>query len=293
MKKFTFSLITVYLLVGFIWLVAGSWFINKFSVQIPNDGLQYVYHLKDLLFLIVSITSIALIMQSRYSRLLLKEQVLNRQLTGRDEEMRKLLQDYRYVNEATNDCIWDFDIVKDELKWISGYQEMFGYEDGAIVKNAFWNMQKIHPDDREGTVSLFKELLKTKDRKWAAQYRYRCNDGSYKYVADRGYLLLDDELKPLRMLGAIQDIDQVTVYQQQLEAQNVKLKEIAWLNSHEIRRPLCNITGVIPMVKESMDDPDSLLQLINMLEVSAEELDQTIHKINEQTQQEDIGTSNN
>ena len=106
MKKFTFSLITVYLLVGFIWLVAGSWFINKFSVQIPNDDLQYVYHLKDLLFLIVSITSIALIMQSRYSRLLLKEQVLNRQLTERDEEMRKLLQDYRYVNEATNDCIW-------------------------------------------------------------------------------------------------------------------------------------------------------------------------------------------
>jgi signal transduction histidine kinase len=86
------------------------------------------------------------------------------------------------------------------------------------------------------------------------------------------------------MLGAIQDVHMVTTYQQQLEEQNAKLKEIAWLNSHEIRRPLCNITGIISMLKDGLDDPDSLSQLINMLEISAEELDQTIHRINLESQ---------
>lgn len=284
MRKFTFLLIAVYLLVGFIWLVAGSWFINRLNVQIPDDDLQYVYDVKDLLFLVVSIVSIALIIQNRYGRQLLKEQVLNRQLTDHEQEMRKLLQDYKYVNEATNDCIWDYNIVNDELKWVSGYAEMFGYEDGAVVKSTFWNMPKVHPDDRERTINLFKEFLTTKDRKWAAEYRYRCSDGNYKYVADRGYLILDEELKPLRMVGAIQDVHQVTTYRQQLEAQNTKLKEIAWLNSHEIRRPLCNITGIIPMVKENINDHDALLHLIKLLQTSANELDQTIHKINAQTQ---------
>lgn len=280
MKKFTLLLIMIYLLVGFVWLVAGSWLINEFNAQIPDDDLQYIYDLKDILFLIVSITSIALILQSRYSRLLFKQQLLNRQLMDRELEMRKLLQDYKYVNEATNDCIWDFDILKDELKWISGYEEMFGYVDGAVVKNVFWSMQKIHPEDRERVIGLFEQLLATNGRKWNAKYRYLCADGSYKYVADRGYLILDDELGPVRMLGAIQDVHKVETYQQLLEKKNEKLKEIAWLNSHEVRRPLCNITGVIPILKSSIGDPGTVAKLVSMLEVSAEELDEVVSRIN-------------
>lgn len=284
MKKFTFFLILIYLSVGIIWLVAGSWIINEIKLQTPDNNLQYLYDLKNILFLIVSIISIALILQSKYSRLLSNEQLLNRQLVERDQEMRKLLQDYKYVNQATNDCIWDFDIVKDELKWISGYEEMFGYEDGTVVRNAFWSMQKIHAEDRDRVVKLFEQLLKTKARKWAANYRYLCADGTYKYVADRGYLILDNELMPVRMLGAIQDIHMVTTYQQQLENQNARLKEIAWLNSHEIRRPLCNITGVIPILEDSLDDKDGILQLINVLKVSADELEQMVQKINIESQ---------
>jgi hypothetical protein len=33
------------------------------------------------------------------------------------------------------------------------------------------------------------QSLKTKDRQWAANYRYLCADGTYKFVADRGYLI--------------------------------------------------------------------------------------------------------
>ncbi|GGI50302.1 hypothetical protein GCM10011425_15140 [Mucilaginibacter galii] len=284
MRKFTFSLIAIYLLVGFVWLVAGSWLIRKVNVQIPGFNLQYVYNLKDMLFLVVSITSIALITQNRYRRLLLKEKELNGQLVKHEQKMHKLLQDYQYVNEATNDCIWDYDIAKDELKWVSGYDEMFGYQDGTVVKDTFWRMPRVHPHDREQTIELFRNVLTSGDRRWAAEYRYLCHDGNYKYVADRGYLILNDALEPVRMLGAMQDIHEVTTYRQQLESQNAQLKEIAWLNSHEVRRPLCNITAVIPMVKESIGDPASLLELITILEISACELDQTIHKVNAQTQ---------
>ena len=84
------------------------------------------------------------------------------------------------------------------------------------------------------------------------------------------------------MVGAIQDIHQIKTYQQQLELQNEKLKEIAWLNSHEIRRPLSNISGVMPLIKDSIDDRDSLLQLISMLEISTGELEQSIQKVNAQ-----------
>ena len=281
MKKFAFSLILIYLLLGFAWLVAGSWLIRKIADGMPGDDLQYLYDIKNLLFLVISIVTITLIVQHRYSRLLLKEQVLNRQLLAQEAEVQQLLQDYRYVNKATKDCVWDYDIVKDELKWVSGYEELFGYEDGAVIKDAFWSMQKIHPEDRERVAGMFQSLLQTKEREWAAEYRYLCADGNYKYVADRGYMILNDDLIPVRMLGAMQDIHQVKTYQQQLESQNDKLKEIAWLNSHEVRRPLCNITGIIPIIKECIDDQENLPELIKALEVSAGELDQAVLKVNE------------
>ena len=282
MRKFTIYLITLYLLLGVVWLIAGSWLINRFAYLIPAEKLQLAYHLKDLIFLLISILSIVLIIKNRYSKLLLAEQSDNRQLSNSKKLLSKLLQDYNYVNKATNDCIWDYNILKDELKWVSGYLELFGYEDGSIIKDSFWQMQMIHPEDRDRTINLFEELLKSKDQKWNAEYRYLCSDGSYKFVKDRGYLILNEEQEPMRMVGAIQDIHQIKTYQQQLELQNEKLKEIAWLNSHEIRRPLSNISGVMPLIKDSIDDRDSLLQLISMLEVSTGELEQSIQKVNAQ-----------
>ncbi|MNR63027.1 hypothetical protein D3C85_1852020 [compost metagenome] len=68
-----------------------------------------------------------------------------------------------------------------------------------------------------------------------------------------------------------------------LEEQNQKLREIAWLNSHEIRRPLSNVAGLIPMVKSSLSDKEALTQLLSLLETSVKELDETVHKVNEQT----------
>jgi PAS domain S-box-containing protein len=283
MKKFNFLLITVYLLVGGIWLISGSWLIIKLKKLDPSVDLQYLFDIKNMLFLIVSVTSIVLIINERYSRLLLKEQVLNKQLLERELQLHKALNDYKLVNIATNDVIWDYDIVKDELKWLHGYQELFGYEDDVTVKATFWNMQKIHPDEREYVISMFHKLLKSDHHKWTIEYRYLCKNGVYKYVSDRGYLIRNDEQHAVRMLGAIQDIDQAKTYSMQLEAQNKRLKEIAWLNSHEIRRPLCNITGLLPIIKASADDPESLIELVDLLEISAHELDATIHKVNENT----------
>ncbi|RZL17539.1 MAG: PAS domain S-box protein [Pedobacter sp.] len=282
MRRFIIYLITVYLLLGLIWLIVGSWLISRFVHFIDPENLIYVYHLKNLLFLVVSVTSIVLIMRNRYSKLLSAEQSVNKELSDSRKQLSKILQDYNYVNKATNDCIWDYNIIKDELRWVSGYLELFGYEDGGTIKDSFWHMQKIHPEDRDRTVSLFQDLLKRKDQRWNVEYRYICSDGKYKYVKDRGYLLLNEQLEPFRMVGAIQDIHQIKIYQQQLELQNEKLKEIAWLNSHEIRRPLSNITGVIPLIKDSLDDRDSLLQLIDVLELSTEELEQSIQKVNAQ-----------
>lgn len=59
-----------------------------------------------------------------------------------------------------------------------------------------------------------------------------------------------------------------------------RMREIMWSNSHEIRKPASNILGLAELIKQS--DPAQPVdpQLIEMLAVSAKELDEIIHKIN-------------
>jgi PAS domain S-box-containing protein len=63
-------------------------------------------------------------------------------------------------------------------------------------------------------------FLEQKTEKWQDQYRFRCADGTYKYVLDRGFILKDENGKSIRMIGAIQDITK-----QKEEEQRLKLLE--------------------------------------------------------------------
>jgi signal transduction histidine kinase len=66
----------------------------------------------------------------------------------------------------------------------------------------------------------------------------------------------------------------------ELEHQNIQLKEIARINSHEIRRPLANILGLIEMLGHYQDDLSSdLKDLIQLLHQSSSELDAVVKKI--------------
>ncbi|KIO76918.1 hypothetical protein TH53_12560 [Pedobacter lusitanus] len=198
-----------------------------------------------------------------------------------EKKINDLLHLYETVNHATNDVIWDYDVVKDKLKWMQGYNETYGYARDTSP-DIFGAMQKIHPDDRLSVMDSFKKIFTDKQKYFFAEYRYRCADGSFKYIRDRGYAIFDTEGEPIRMIGAMQDIDKQKKYEQQLLNQNEQLKEIAWLNSHQVRRPLSNILGLISLIKDSANS-DDVLEFVDFLAVSSKELDDAVIMINKQT----------
>lgn len=199
-----------------------------------------------------------------------------------EKKITDLVHLYETVNKATNDVIWDYDLVADKLNWMQGYKEIYGY-DKESSQNSFWAMKKIHEDDRARVQLAFKTVLDERSKDWFAEYRYLCADGSIKYVRDRGYVIFGVDGEPVRMVGALQDIDKQKKYEQQLLSQNEQLKEIAWINSHEVRRPLSNILGLISLIKDSSNNMEDVVQLVDLLSVSSEELDKAVIMVNRQT----------
>ncbi|WP_017259081.1 histidine kinase [Pedobacter arcticus] len=84
------------------------------------------------------------------------------------------------------------------------------------------------------------------------------------------------------------EIEQVLVNQEnlikkrtmQLEARNTVLEEYSWITSHEIRRPLANILGLVQLADHDLNDPENLREVISLLKNSALELDEEVKRAN-------------
>lgn len=199
-----------------------------------------------------------------------------------EKKINDLLHLYETVNKATNDVIWDCDLLAGQLTWMQGYHEIYGYSNESSPSD-FWKMSKVHADDREYVTDSIKSVLKDRRKEWTADYRYICADDSVKFIRDRGYIIFNQEGDPVRMIGAMQDMDEQRKNERQLLNHNEQLKEIAWINSHQVRRPLSNIIGLINLIRDSVDDKDEMLQLIDLLAISSKELDDAVILINRQT----------
>lgn len=75
------------------------------------------------------------------------------------------------------------------------------------------------------------------------------------------------------------DITERFEYIQKIEKQNSKFREIAWIQSHVVRAPLSRILGIIELILISQDEPKLIIELIQHLNNSANELDKIIEEI--------------
>jgi len=122
-----------------------------------------------------------------------------------EEKLRLSDERFQLVTRATNDAIWDWNLQTDETWWNDSVEILFGYPPEEVGNTPAWWFENIHPADRERVVSGIHEVIDNGGENWSDEYRFRCADGSYKYVFDRGFAMHSNG-KPARMLGAMQDV---------------------------------------------------------------------------------------
>jgi PAS domain S-box-containing protein len=159
-----------------------------------------------------------------FKYILSKNEVRNKsvfeKLKRTNEEIKESNEKYDIVAKATSDTIWDWKIQEDSISWNKGIESVFGYKQEDVGITSKWWFDKIHPEDSIRMSIKLYSFIEQKTEKWQDQYRFRCVDGTYKYVLDRGFLLKDEKGRAIRMIGAIQDITK-----QKEEEQRLKLLE--------------------------------------------------------------------
>jgi PAS domain S-box-containing protein len=198
-------------------------------------------------------------------------------------KIKEHLERFNAVSKATSDSIWDLNLVSGRLLWNHGINAIFGYKN--IEHNYQWWYDRVHPDDIERVAKVLEDNIQNRLPRWTSEYRFRSADGSYRYVLDRGFLIFDEQSGDLlRMIGAMQDISERVTYTRKLEAQNERLKEIAWKQAHLVRAPLARIMGLISLLNESGADEKTRETIMAYLNDSSAELDRIVKHLVERSQ---------
>lgn len=137
---------------------------------------------------------------------------------------------FRLVSQATRDVIWDLDISTSAVEWSDAIYTALHYRPKDVEPTLDWWVAGIHPDDRDEVLAHFEATVREGGTYFSSQYRFARADGSYAHIFDRGYIVRDLQGRPLRGVGAMQDIS----------AQKEKEDLIRWGATHDSLTKLPN-----------------------------------------------------
>ncbi|HWR94548.1 MAG TPA: PAS domain S-box protein [Flavobacterium sp.] len=212
MKNKTNQITIIYILVSIFLAIIYR---EVFKIVIPSNPNSFSF-VNDLLFILVSGVLLKYVLYKND----IKNSEIYKKLKNTNNEIKESNERYDIVSKATSDTIWDWKLQEDSMTWNKGIEAVFGYKQEEVGKSSKWWFDNIHPEDTiKMSIKLY-SFIEQKTEKWQDQYRFKCSDGTYKYVLDRGFILKDENGKSVRMIGAIQDITK-----QKEEEQRLKLLE--------------------------------------------------------------------
>ena len=148
--------------------------------------------------------------------------------------------------DLVSDGIWDWDANTGYVYRNPGWYAMLGYPSHSMANSVLTWESVIHPEDYPRVMAHFEAYINQRNEHYQVEYRCRCQDGSYLWIEDSGYIIAHNEDGSVaRMLGAHRNIDankrlvaQLQQRNQSLESQVAeRTRELSWVNQ-QLQRQL-------------------------------------------------------
>lgn len=113
----------------------------------------------------------------------------------------------------------------------------------------------------------------------AIQVKIQTSKGKLKHVIVNGVSYKNAQGEIYKFIGVVKDITTRVATLENLRLQNLRLREIAWAQSHLVRGPLSDILGITKIIKEKIVDDEEKEALISQLHIAAETLDKAVKEV--------------
>ncbi|TXK31173.1 PAS domain-containing protein [Pontibacter qinzhouensis] len=190
---------------------------------------------------------------------------LEKRVAERTQELAASEERFRLVSMATNDVVWDWNLVTNDLWWSESLATVLGYKVKEMAQGINGWLEKVHPDDKDKMLKGLNSAINNGKDQWAAEYRIARADGSYAYVSNRAYIRHNEYQVPYRVLGSFIDLSDLKATQEQLEDTNEHLLKVnddldtfVYTASHDLKAPVANIEGLLLLLEEQMEEAGPL-----------------------------------
>jgi len=129
---------------------------------------------------------------------------------------------------------------------------VFGVSPTDVVGRSVYDMDSVHPDDREQLRASFRRLLGGELMVDRRRFRINHPDGHLIVLEVRRKILLDEELQVLAAVSVATDVTEQVDLERQLYQANRAKSEFLKRMSHELRTPLNSILGFAQLLE--LDD---------------------------------------
>ncbi len=141
-----------------------------------------------------------------------------------EEALRASEERWKFALEGAGDGVWDRNIQTDEVIYSRRYKKMLGFAEGEFENRREEWESRIHPQDRARVMADLEAYLQGTNPAYAAEFRMRCKDGSWKWILARGMVVSRGPAgTPLRMIGTHTDISARVRQQEEISRINERL----------------------------------------------------------------------
>ena len=270
MKPGPLRIALLYVIVSILWILLNKPLLSLLHNRIDSHIYLLIQTYKSYLFVMILCIQLYLILLSDRKKLMESE----RQYRLTAEENKRLASIITRVNniiiitDKNNLITWVNKAVED----FTGYQfsELAGKSPGSVIMTV--------ESDRE----VLQSIVNGKKALASFSEDISCYNkrGEVFCVSGEFTPLFDDDHIHTGYIAVYSNVTWRKQKEEEITLQNNKLKEVAWLSSHEVRRPLANIMGLTNLMRVS-PEMDERIKILERIHSSAKELDEIVHTINQ------------
>ncbi|WP_339650161.1 putative bifunctional diguanylate cyclase/phosphodiesterase [Halopseudomonas pelagia] len=185
----------IYMVVATLWILFSDNMLLWMGVEILTQ--QRLQTLKGLFFVVV--TGVLLFYSTRHHL---------RRRQQKEQALRHSEERFDLALLGSNDGVWDWDIVSDELYFSDRCKVILGYlPEFNMSRQDTW-LKHLHPEDRLSLTAELRRHLRGDTERLEHVHRVRRRDGFYAWVQARGQVVRNTQGRAIRMVGILCDVTQ-------------------------------------------------------------------------------------
>lgn len=174
---------------------------------------------------------------------------------------------FDFIQTGSLDGMWYWDLEKPENEWMSEkFWTELGYNPDEMPHKASAWQNIINQDDLNLAIDNFNKHCSDPTYPYDQIVRYTHKNGSTVYIRCRGLAIRDNMGKPIRMLGAHNNItsainynieketsQKLSILNKLLATKNTELEQYTYIASHDLQEPLNSIISFSNLLENEKD----------------------------------------